>query len=562
MSTLLGAAVIIPVRCTWCGRRTRRARSEERGAGANAFRRLAIRLEPPRLYAPVTRTIVTSADRVSRLALAPLRAPPRAPLCRPASKATPAVERALPVGLASFAGGAWPHETSDPAAVRLEHREPLLSPLSVLVHRNELGGSLALLFLLLLAGKNTRSFSSAGPPPPASAASAPRAAASVLAFAALPLLKSASRSKSRPPPSAHPSRSSPRVRSSNPRTASPWRTPVSKPHPRRERRWRQHGAFAAPFLAHVPRAPGRRGGAVATRRRQSRRKKMPTACATFSRNAALHVPDDVAIIFPNSRLSSRRRLNDPRALTAPRAPGPRRTMSSSVRQAIAAMASEARDRAVDGDGARARLEGQARVHPLRAGGDPSGYNEKAKQKAEKAAEKAKQKDVNFWKQHKEELWEMLPVSLAAERPFIKVMFVSSVVALLCSKLCNVASPIALKYAIDAVVDGEFSVGAIFAYGLIRFGGGSVQRDQGQRVRVRLHARRPGKSPSEPSRTSCRSSRSSVPHQSQNRFGDSRVLARPKLRCAPAVHLVPGGAHIPGGGDGCVYLWIFRPGTSA
>ena len=28
--------------------------------------------------------------------------------------------------------------------------------------------------------------------------------------------------------------------------------------------------------------------------------------------------------------------------------------------------------------------------------DPSGYDEKAKQKAEKAAEKAKQKDVNFW----------------------------------------------------------------------------------------------------------------------------------------------------------------------
>jgi len=48
--------------------------------------------------------------------------------------------------------------------------------------------------------------------------------------------------------------------------------------------------------------------------------------------------------------------------------------------------------------------------------------------------------------------------------------VLSVFFLLCSKLCNVASPIALKYAVDAVVKGEFSVEAILAYGLLRFAG--------------------------------------------------------------------------------------------
>ena len=100
--------------------------------------------------------------------------------------------------------------------------------------------------------------------------------------------------------------------------------------------------------------------------------------------------------------------------------------------------------------------------------DPSGYDEKAKQKLEREQKKEQDMDVNFWKQHKQELYEMLPFLWPKERPFIKVMFVVSVVALLCSKLCNVASPIALKYAVDAVVAGKFSVNAILAYGLIRF----------------------------------------------------------------------------------------------
>ncbi len=99
---------------------------------------------------------------------------------------------------------------------------------------------------------------------------------------------------------------------------------------------------------------------------------------------------------------------------------------------------------------------------------PSGYDEKAKQKAERAEEKAKQKDANFWQQHKDELWEMIPFLWPAERPFIKLCMVLSILFLLCSKLCNVASPIALKYAVDAVTEGEYSVESILAYGLLRF----------------------------------------------------------------------------------------------
>ena len=142
---------------------------------------------------------------------------------------------------------------------------------------------------------------------------------------------------------------------------------------------------------------------------------------------------------------------------------------------------------------------------------------------------------------------MLPFLWPKERPFIKVMFVTSVVALLCSKLCNVASPIALKYAIDAVVDGEFSVGAILAYGPDPLRRVSVQRDQGQRVRVRLHAR----VPENLLRTFTHVMSLSLRFHISRKTGSViRVLARLReLRCAPAVHLVPGGAHIPGGGDG-------------
>lgn len=50
--------------------------------------------------------------------------------------------------------------------------------------------------------------------------------------------------------------------------------------------------------------------------------------------------------------------------------------------------------------------------------DPSGYDEKAKQKAERVVEKQKYKDVNFWQEHKKELWEMLPFLWPKDRPFI------------------------------------------------------------------------------------------------------------------------------------------------
>ena len=183
------------------------------------------------------------------------------------------------------------------------------------------------------------------------------------------------------------------------------------------------------------------------------------------------LPDDVAIIFPNSRLSSAVGSTTLEPLDPARAWTPADAMSVVVPKPSGNGISHETVRLTEMERGRASKDKPASTPPRAdAKVDPSGYNEKAKQKAEKAAEKAKQKDVNFWKQHKEELWEMLPFLWPKERPFIKVMFVTSVVALLCSKLCNVASPIALKYAIDAVVDGEFSVGAILAYGLIRFAG--------------------------------------------------------------------------------------------
>ena len=109
--------------------------------------------------------------------------------------------------------------------------------------------------------------------------------------------------------------------------------------------------------------------------------------------------------------------------------------------------------------------------PATSSSASTAYDEKAKQKAEREAEKAKQKDINFWQQHKEELYEMLPFLWPSERPFIKLCMVLSIFFLLCSKLCNVASPIALKYAVDAVVEGKYSVESILAYGLLRFAGG-------------------------------------------------------------------------------------------
>ena len=89
-------------------------------------------------------------------------------------------------------------------------------------------------------------------------------------------------------------------------------------------------------------------------------------------------------------------------------------------------------------------------------------SEAAKQKAEKKE--------SFWQAHKEELYELFPFLWPKERPFIQLCFVLSGLFLICSKLCNVASPIALKLAIDAVTSGHYSIGAIVGYGALRFGG--------------------------------------------------------------------------------------------
>ena len=90
-------------------------------------------------------------------------------------------------------------------------------------------------------------------------------------------------------------------------------------------------------------------------------------------------------------------------------------------------------------------------------------SEAEKQRAEKRKE-------SFWKLHKEELYELVPYLWPKGKPFIKMCFVLSGFFLLCSKFSNVLSPIALKYAIDAVSEGRYSANSIVAYGLLRFGG--------------------------------------------------------------------------------------------
>ena len=97
-----------------------------------------------------------------------------------------------------------------------------------------------------------------------------------------------------------------------------------------------------------------------------------------------------------------------------------------------------------------------------ASGAAGAGSEAAKQKAEKKE--------SFWQAHKEELYELFPFLWPKERPFIQLCFVLSGLFLICSKLCNVASPIALKLAIDAVTSGHYSIGAIVGYGMLRFGG--------------------------------------------------------------------------------------------
>jgi hypothetical protein len=180
--------------------------------------------------------------------------------------------------------------------------------------------------------------------------------------------------------------------------------------------------------------------------------------------------------------------------------------------------------------------------------DPSGYDEKTKQKAERIVEKEKYKDVNFWQEHKKELWEMLPFLWPKDRPFIKLCMVLSVFFLLCSKLCNVASPIALKYAVDAVVKGEFSVEAILAYGLLRFAGQFFNELKDNAFAyVSTHASRKISL-----RTFTHVMGLSLRFHINRKTGSViRACSRgsESFAALTPLHLLPGGAHLPRGGAG-------------
>lgn len=83
----------------------------------------------------------------------------------------------------------------------------------------------------------------------------------------------------------------------------------------------------------------------------------------------------------------------------------------------------------------------------------------------------KPKKQSFWKLHKQELWELLPYLWPKNKPHLRLMMLMSVVFLLASKLSNVASPIALKVAVDRITEGDDRyLEPIIIYGALRFGG--------------------------------------------------------------------------------------------
>ena len=73
-----------------------------------------------------------------------------------------------------------------------------------------------------------------------------------------------------------------------------------------------------------------------------------------------------------------------------------------------------------------------------------------------------------WQAHKEELHELPPFLWPKRDPSSSCVSWSGLFS--SAPLCNVASPIALKLAIDAVTSGHYSIGAIVGYGMLRFGG--------------------------------------------------------------------------------------------
>jgi len=88
-----------------------------------------------------------------------------------------------------------------------------------------------------------------------------------------------------------------------------------------------------------------------------------------------------------------------------------------------------------------------------------------------AKEEAKAKKASFWKLHKHEMYELLPYLWPKGKPMLRVMMAASVMFLLASKVSNVASPIALKAAVDKIAAGEDGyLQPILIYGALRFGG--------------------------------------------------------------------------------------------
>lgn len=78
---------------------------------------------------------------------------------------------------------------------------------------------------------------------------------------------------------------------------------------------------------------------------------------------------------------------------------------------------------------------------------------------------------SFWREHKAQLWELVPYLWPRGRTKLRVMMAASVIFLAASKLSNVAGPIALKAAVDRIAkgDGDY-LGPVLIYGALRFGG--------------------------------------------------------------------------------------------
>jgi len=94
----------------------------------------------------------------------------------------------------------------------------------------------------------------------------------------------------------------------------------------------------------------------------------------------------------------------------------------------------------------------------------------ASEAANGGSTKKSEAEESFWRRHKEDLRHLLPYLWPKDQPLLKVMFTASVIFLLASKVANVASPIALKAAVDKIAKGENGyLQPILIYGALRFG---------------------------------------------------------------------------------------------